>query len=112
MQLPMMVEHNVREPDIKNMPCEYLIRIDENAAFFQVGNGALACLFNMHAFVGRMCDLDVNRTCSTRCDRSGKVHGKADAREDVPVFGKVNPMLVTDIRPVDSQVDIQHRNRM
>ena len=110
MVMSVLVEDNVAELNIQDLTRQYAIALAHDSASLEIPDRSFDAFFDIHLLLGCMRDLDVHRTRAFWSDGLREVHRKTHAREDELIFGEVDPVLVADIRPVDSEVDIQHRD--
>src|SRR2546423_541814 len=112
MRLAMLIENHVGGVDIEHMPGEDTVAFIQDSASLQINNGFLEHLINMKPLLRLMRDLDIHRARAFRRHRLREIHREADARENELILREVDPMLVVDVRPVDADVDVQHRDGM
>ena len=112
MRLAMLIENDVGEVNIEDVAGEDAVAFLQDSALFQINDRPLEHLINVQPFLRLMCDLDIHRARPFRCHRLREIHREADARENELILREVDPMLVVDVRPVDADVDVQHRDGM
>ena len=110
MRLPVLIENDIRGLDIE------IMRVRMRSPGRRMPQRSRSAIdvrsfFKIRLLAGLVRDLDVHRTRSLGRDGFRKVHGKADPRKDKLAFGKIDPVLVADVRAIDSDVDVQDANR-
>src|SRR5262245_50412156 len=103
---PVFIEYDVRKFEVDDMTREDAIGLFQDSTLLQVENGPFERFFEIDRFVRRVSDFDVYGACAFRSHGVREIHRKADTGKYVFAFREVNPVLVTDVRPVDTEVDI------
>jgi hypothetical protein len=59
-----------------------------------------------------MRDLNIDRAGTFRRNGLRKIHRESDSRKDELILREVDPVLITDIRTIDADVDVEYGNGM